>query len=600
MRRSSLLLTLLALLIITTALISPALAVTYPRMSDTQNRKVVVFTNPANDVPTVTSPLAGTLQRIVIGATGTEPAWSVKVADEDGVTLFYKTDCATTGVPYSYPVVQWDQTAVVPMRGVMTTGPLTCTISGLNPSTEVQTISVSNTGFTADAGYYTLTYGTATTAHIAYNDTTANIQSAVAALSYFGTANISCVAGTALGSGHNIVITATGNKTEQNLLPFSINVAALIKTGSAEVQTISCPTAGCTPDAGAYTITYNGATSAPIAYSATTATIDTALEAMASIGTGNIQAVAATQWGVSNNIVLTGTGTNAKGTLPMFKMNVGTLVDTGNAETQTLSIAASGVVPDAGYYTLTYGTATTAHIPFDATATAIRNAVGALAYFGTANITVTAAAPLAYGQDVVLTAAGTRTKIDLSAFTVTSTALIDTGNNEIQRLPQNIAAVSGTYTITYGTTTTPAIAWNAAKATIDTALDTAFGTATIVSTATGGIAANDIVLTFSGTGVAKTDVAMVTVDTSNLLDVLSAPVTITPAETLKGKADVSPTVIVTETLKGKADIIPTATVTRTTPGVADISPTCVVTETTSGGVSPLTQAYIVLYYNGIN
>lgn len=340
------------------------------RVSGKNGVRMVQFTG--NQAVT-TAPIYGMLQRIVIAApTGTETAWAVKVQDQDGATLFNKTDCNTVTTPYSYPITQAGTDGVCNYRGVVVAGPLTLTTSSIDYSTEVQTISITTPNFTPDAGYYTITYGDQTSGHIAYNATTSAIDTAIEAMSNIGTGNIQAVAGTALSTGNNLVLTGTGTNVKKDLLPFGINATALKVTGANEVQTIArAPTA-------------------------------------------------------------------AK-----------------------------------GHYHITLATAA-------------------------------------------------------------------------------------------GTKVTAPIAWNAAKTDIDTALDATFGAAQIVSTATGGIAANDIVLTFSGSGYLKTDQPMVIVDNTALLASNDAVVAVTVAET--------------------------------TPGKADVTPACSIVETTPGGVSPISP-YVVLYWS---
>lgn len=63
-------------------------------------------------------------------------------------------------------------------------------------------------------------------------------------------------------------------------------VAAGVVPGVNEVQRITVTTAA-TPS-GTFTLTFNGQTTAPIAYNATAAAVDTALEALSSIGAGNV------------------------------------------------------------------------------------------------------------------------------------------------------------------------------------------------------------------------------------------------------------------------------------------------------------------------
>jgi len=226
-------------------------------------------------------------------------------------------------------------------------------------------------------------------------------------------------------------------------------------------------------------------------------------------------------------------------------------------EVQTISIAASGVTPDAGTYRISYGGQTTSAIAYGATTSAIDTALEALSTIGTGNIAAVAATALGYGNNIVITGTGDLAKKDLSAFTINTANLLDTGNNEQQTIARTCYRISsGHWHITYNTVKTGAIAYDGAKAAIDANLNAAYGAGKIVSTATDGINVNSVVLTFSGTGVAKTDVNAVTLDLTALLDANSAPATASVTESLKGKTDVIPTATVAETYKGGNNLNP--------------------------------------------
>jgi hypothetical protein len=457
-------------------MIAQAATISYPDSSTAESKwGIVIFHFDANDansadsnsVSKTSGVVYGKIDRITINSTGTDKKWGVRLKDSLGIPLFTKTDCNSLQVPYGYAVTQPDgRGSTYNYRGISVFGPLTCSISDVDYSAEIQTISILTSGVTPDAGYYTISYGGKTTGHIPYG--------------------------------------------------------------------------------------------------ATTATIDANLETLSTIGTGNIQAVAATALAYGHNIVLTGTGNLAKKDLSPFTIDTSHLLDIGNGEQQTLAVTNSGFTADAGYYTIAYNGQTTNHIAYNATATAIEANLIALSTIGPNNVSVTATNPLGYGHDVVLTFVP---HADINAVTVNAANLIKSGNNEIQTIHRiGNLPTSGHWHITYNTVKTGAIAYNAGKAAIDANLNAAFGTGKIVSTAAGGINANDVILTFSGTGESKKDCNAVTLDLTALLDANSAAVTATVTETTKGVPDTTPTVTITETVKGKADVIPTATVTETNKG----------------------------------
>lgn len=99
-------------------------------------------------------------------------------------------------------------------------------------------------------------------------------------------------------------------------------IITLTSAGTDEVQTVSITG---TPTGGTFTLTFGGATTAPIVYNATAAAVDSALEALGSIGTGGVTVTGgpgpATAWTVtftgvlasSNVAPITGSATGLTG-----------------------------------------------------------------------------------------------------------------------------------------------------------------------------------------------------------------------------------------------------------------------------------------------
>jgi len=84
--------------------------------------------------------------------------------------------------------------------------------------------------------------------------------------------------------------------------------ADLMPTGTDAVQTIIV-----TATVGTYTLTFNGATTAPIAWNATAAQVQAALQALPSIGAGNVS--------VSGSYVVAFTGTLGKAPMPLITVD---------------------------------------------------------------------------------------------------------------------------------------------------------------------------------------------------------------------------------------------------------------------------------------
>jgi hypothetical protein len=162
--------------------------------------------------------------------------------------------------------------------------------TGTNSTNEVQTITISD----ADGGTFTLTFDGQTTSGIAYNATAATVDAALEALSSIEVGEVS-VSGSA-GGPYTVTFTNSLGASDQPLMTAS--AASLTHTspgvsivqttaGSSitnEVQTVNLVDA----DGGTFTLTFGGQTTAAIAHNASAATVDAALEALSSIGTGNI------------------------------------------------------------------------------------------------------------------------------------------------------------------------------------------------------------------------------------------------------------------------------------------------------------------------
>lgn len=107
--------------------------------------------------------------------------------------------------------------------------------------------------------------------------------------------------------------------------------------GTSEVQTL---TIGGTPTAGTFTLTFEGATTSAITWTAVDATlvaaIDAALEALSTIGTGGITAAAGTLTSGIGTVTLTFAGNQAKkavGLITATSSLTGTLPTVAVAET---------------------------------------------------------------------------------------------------------------------------------------------------------------------------------------------------------------------------------------------------------------------------
>jgi hypothetical protein len=163
------------------------------------------------------------------------------------------------------------------------TGTPSTTTPGVTAVNEQQTVTV-----VAAGGTFTLTYSGQTTAAIARDATAAAVQSALEGLSNVEVGDVS-VAGSAGGPW---TVTFTGALAGTNVDQMTSTATGL--TGTAVVTT---PTPGTGPtnevqsvavsaDGGTFTLTYDGQTTSALAYNASAATVETALEALSTIEVG--------------------------------------------------------------------------------------------------------------------------------------------------------------------------------------------------------------------------------------------------------------------------------------------------------------------------
>ena len=173
-------------------------------------------------------------------------------------------------------------------------------------------VAIGNPGSVPTSGTFTLTFGGQTTSALSYNSTAAQVQAALQALSSIGTNNV-LVTGASpewdvqfVGSlAFASQALMTSNATA--LYPFSSINISNEQVGSGSQNAIQSVSLVCQPvvlqtswtpisqtvansglpTGGTYTLSFAGYTTSALAYNATAATIQTALQALASIGSGN-------------------------------------------------------------------------------------------------------------------------------------------------------------------------------------------------------------------------------------------------------------------------------------------------------------------------
>jgi hypothetical protein len=224
--------------------------------------------------------------------------------------------------------------------------------------------------------------------------------------------------------------------------------------GTNEIQTL---TFGATITSGTFKLKFDGETTAAITWTATDATlvsrIDSALEALGTIGTGGVTTTAGTiSSGVNGTITVTFTGNRAKSNVPLMTVADNSLV--GAAHTLAIATTTAGVdadgrimpkgtidiAADTGYPYFNAGSAlapTWYQILVADTGTATASAGAATLSKPTGVITseaLTTAAAAAYTLTLTNTLITTSSKVMASVSNGTNTARYTSGGNSVRRV----------------------------------------------------------------------------------------------------------------------------------------------------------------------
>ncbi|HVC86095.1 MAG TPA: hypothetical protein VNC40_01565, partial [Gaiellaceae bacterium] len=221
--------------------------------------------------------------------------------------------------------------------------------NGASGTNEVQTITVR-----ANAGAYTLSFGSATTGSIAYNADAATVQGDLAGLAGIGSGNVSVTQASSVG-GTVYSITFQGTLAATNVNQLVPTVSTTLGAVN-EVQQLSVKGAA----GGSYTLSYGGATTAAIAYNAAASDVQNALTAISSIGPGNI--------GVAPLTITGGTGYTITFQGTLAGANEKPIVATSSLTTQSEIQHVDLLDETGGTFTLSVGGKTSAAIADSAAA----------------------------------------------------------------------------------------------------------------------------------------------------------------------------------------------------------------------------------------
>ena len=310
--------------------------------------------------------------------------------------------------------------------GVLITG-------GIGGTNETQRITT--TGTTTE-GTFKLTYSGQETADIAHGASAATVDAALEALSNVATGDVTCTGGPLPGSV--IDVEFTGNLAGEDVTEMTVDddglyrITATTQLGSGPLNETVDLGADVTPQKGTFTLTFGGETTPNLPYTAAASEVQSKLEALTTVGTGNVICTG----GPINSIdvtvefqgALSSTDVGAITAASDMNQTVPSLLVTGSIAGASLlnevqQIAVDGVT--SGDYTLTYSAQTTAAIQFDATASEVQDSIEALSTVGNGNVEVTGgpltAAPL---RVEFVGALGIQ---DLAALTFSTVALYNGG-----------------------------------------------------------------------------------------------------------------------------------------------------------------------------
>lgn len=322
---------------------------------------------------------------------------------------------------------------------------------------------------------------------------------------------------------------------------FSIEVSTITEgdPGQNEIQRVSIPSA---TSGGTFTLTFEGQTTAAIAYDANAAAVQTALEALSNIASGDVEVTGdSPTWTIefkqayanTNVAAITGSGASLTGAASLT-INTTTEGAPGTNEIQSFNSAdqlTAGDIQEEGLFTFITesfeGTVFSNWCSVNATAseiqTAIENLLDNADGNGTGNILVTRTGTTgnytwtiefvgALGQQIIDSAFLQIASPDLTVVNLdTDQEGSATAVNEIQTVRINGAPTGGTFTLSFQGQTTAGIAFDASAAIVEAALEALSNIDDVTVSKSG----TTYTITFGGT-LAGTDVGQLTGSASSL------------------------------------------------------------------------------------
>jgi len=384
---------------------------------------------------TATDAIAGDKMVLTLGAESTaELAYDASSAQVQSA-LEALTGIGAGNVSVSDGTTGWDVEFIGDLLGTDVDA-----MTGVVGKNEKQTMTYLSAPVAGDM--LTLSYDGSSAAPIAYDSTSAQVQAALETIGAL-TGNVSVTDGDPSGW----VIEFVGGLAGTDL-DFVSGTC-----GKNEKQTVGIPD---TVDTGTFTLTYDGETTAAIAYTAPAADVKTALENLDNIEVDDVAVTGGA--GPTTDWVVEFKGNLTRTDVPLMTATS----SCGQNEKQTVSIPDT---VDIGPFTLTYDGETTGPIPYNSTFGEVQTALEGLTNIGAGQVSVTGGPGPTDDWTVEFT--GTLALTDVPLMTATSSC----GQNEKQTVGIPDTVDIGTFTLTYDGQTTAPISQGASAATVKSALE---------------------------------------------------------------------------------------------------------------------------------
>ncbi len=219
--------------------------------------------------------------------------------------------------------------------------------------------------------------------------------------------------------------------------------------GANETQTLTLATSGTL--GGTYTLTFAGAVTSALPFNSSAATVQTAMEGLATIGTNNISVTGSTPSTAGGSLTFTFQNALGKQNVAAIVLGAGSLTaDNGSAmsagtagsgtNNEVQTIYANSTVTG-GTFTITYSGQVTSALDYNATPAVVQAALEALSNLAPGDVTVSGTANVMY----ILKFGGSLANTDVTAVTIGNGSITGGGSYLVATASAGAAGSNGTY-----------------------------------------------------------------------------------------------------------------------------------------------------------